>query len=365
MAQRADGDAPAGSELERVSAPAGAGRGAARRHQVLRRHRGRPRRVAGAACRRGAGVAGRERRRQEHLRQAAGRRPPPGHGRGPAGWRGRPARARRSMPSATASRSCTSIPACSRISASPRTSSSAMAPPAGFGLLDRARMRRDAARLLDMVGLDCGPEAPLAGLRSSEQQLVEIARALSVRARVLIMDEPTAALSQREVDRLFAVVDDLRRQGVAMMFVGHRMDEIYRVADRVTVLRDGRLVATAPTDEMPRDRAVRLMVGRALSHMYPERERRTRRRGAGGDRPRPRRRLRRRLARGARRRDPGLRRPRRQRAHRDRARPVRRRPADRRHDRAGRPRRSRSPRPATPWRPASPTSRRTGSARAW
>ena len=133
-------------------------------------------------------------------------------------------------------------------------------------------MRRDAVRLLDTVGLDCDPEAPLAGLRSSEQQLVEIARALSVRARVLIMDEPTAALSHREVDRLFAVVDDLRRQGVAMMFVGHRMDEIYRVADRVTVLRDGYLVATAPTDEMPRDRAVRLMVGRSLSHMYPERE---------------------------------------------------------------------------------------------
>ena len=144
-------------------------------------------------------------------------------------------------------------------------------PAAHLGLLDRARMREDAARLLETVGLDCDPEAPLAGLRSSEQQLVEIARALSARARVLIMDEPTAALSQREVDRLFAVVGDLRRQGVAMMFVGHRMDEIYRVADRVTVLRDGQLVATAPTDGMPRDRAVRLMVGRSLSHMYPAR----------------------------------------------------------------------------------------------
>ena len=75
----------------------------------------------------------------------------------------------------------------------------------------------------------------------SEQQLVEIARALSLDARVLIMDEPTAALSQREVERLFAVVADLRRHGVAMMFVGHRMDEIFRVADRIAVLRDGRL----------------------------------------------------------------------------------------------------------------------------
>ena len=141
-----------------------------------------------------------------------------------------------------------------------------------LGLLDHGKMRDDAVRLLATVGLDCAPETPLAGLRSSEQQLVEIARALSVRARVLIMDEPTAALSQREVDRLFEVVGDLRRQGVAMMFVGHRMDEIYRVADRVTVLRDGQLVATAPIADMPRERAVRLMVGRSLSHMYPERQ---------------------------------------------------------------------------------------------
>ncbi|HVI37911.1 MAG TPA: ATP-binding cassette domain-containing protein, partial [Gaiellales bacterium] len=134
----------------------------------------------------------------------------------------------------------------------------------GLGLLDRARMRREALRLLDLVGLGCRPDTPLRQLRSSEQQLVEIARALSVNARVLIMDEPTAALSQREVDRLFGVVDRLRRQGVAMMFVGHRMDEIYRVADRVTVLRDGRMVATAAIAEMPRERAVRLMVGRSL-----------------------------------------------------------------------------------------------------
>src|SRR3954469_22684224 len=141
----------------------------------------------------------------------------------------------------------------------------------GLGLLDRARMRREALRLLDLVGLGCRPDTPLRQLRSSEQQLVEIARALSVNARVLIMDEPTAALSQREVDRLFGVVDRLRRQGVAMMFVGHRMDEIYRVADRVTVLRDGRMVATAAIAEMPRERAVRLMVGRSLSDMYPAR----------------------------------------------------------------------------------------------
>jgi ABC-type sugar transport system ATPase subunit/ribose/xylose/arabinose/galactoside ABC-type transport system permease subunit len=140
-----------------------------------------------------------------------------------------------------------------------------------LGTLDHAAMRKAAEGLLETVGLDCDPLTPLLRLRSSEQQLVEIARALSVETRVLIMDEPTAALSQREVDRLFAVVDGLRQQGVAMMFVGHRMEEIYRVADRVAVLRDGRLVATAPTAEMPRERAVGLMVGRPLGDMFPAR----------------------------------------------------------------------------------------------
>ncbi len=135
--------------------------------------------------------------------------------------------------------------------------------------LDRAGMRREAERLLALVGLSADPEAPLGRLRSSEQQLVEVARALSAEARVLIMDEPTAALSRREVDRLFAVVDGLREHGVAMMFVGHRMEEVYRVADRIAVLRDGRLVATAAAAEMPRDRAVRLMVGRPVGDMYP------------------------------------------------------------------------------------------------
>ena len=145
------------------------------------------------------------------------------------------------------------------------------APRDRLGNLDGRVIRDRAADLLEIVGLRCGPDQLLGSLRSSEQQLVEIARALSVRARVLIMDEPTAALSRGEVERLFAVIDDLRGQNVAMMFVGHRMEEIYRVADRITVLRDGRLIGTYPTDEVPPERAVRLMVGRELAHLYPDR----------------------------------------------------------------------------------------------
>ncbi len=138
-----------------------------------------------------------------------------------------------------------------------------------FGALDHRRMHAEAERLLETVGLSCAPRTPLGRLRSSEQQLVEVARALSVQARVLIMDEPTAALTTREVDRLFEVVAQLRTRGVAMMFVGHRMEEIYRVSDRVAVLRDGRIVEVAPVADMPHDRAVRLMIGRPLADLYP------------------------------------------------------------------------------------------------
>jgi len=139
----------------------------------------------------------------------------------------------------------------------------------GLGQLDRRAMAREASRVLDLVGLAQSPETQLSRLRISEQQLVEVAKALIVNARVLIMDEPTAALSTREVDRLFAVVDQLRRSGVAMMFVGHRMEEVYTVADRIAVMRDGRMVEEAPLADMPQPRALALMVGRPMSDLYP------------------------------------------------------------------------------------------------
>lgn len=138
-----------------------------------------------------------------------------------------------------------------------------------WGRLRQGEMEARAIQLMQRVGLDCSPRLALKHLRSSEQQMVEIARALSVDARVLIMDEPTASLSQREVERLFAVVKQLRNQGVAMLFVGHRMEEIYRLADHIAVLRDGRLVATEPAWHLTQQRAIGLMVGRPLSTLYP------------------------------------------------------------------------------------------------
>jgi ribose transport system ATP-binding protein/rhamnose transport system ATP-binding protein len=140
------------------------------------------------------------------------------------------------------------------------------------GLVDIEGMRNEAATLLRVVGLSCGPDARLGRLRASEQQLVEVARALSTKARLLIMDEPTAALSQREVERLFAVVSQLRGRGVAMMFVGHRMEEIFRIADRIAVLRDGHLIGVERASNLDRDHAVQMMIGRSLSAIYPARQ---------------------------------------------------------------------------------------------
>jgi rhamnose transport system ATP-binding protein len=135
--------------------------------------------------------------------------------------------------------------------------------------IDTALMRNRAREILSSLGFDCDPDRRLGALRTSEQQLVEIGRALSLKARVLIMDEPTAALSQREVTRLFSVVADLKARGVALMFVGHRMDEIYRLADRIAVLRDGALVGVESRENLPRETAIKWMVGRELSGGYP------------------------------------------------------------------------------------------------
>ncbi len=139
------------------------------------------------------------------------------------------------------------------------------------GLLDQGRMRKEATNYLDRVGLRRDPSALVSALRTSEQQMVEIARALAAEATVLILDEPTAALSTREVDTLFGVIDELRSSGVSMMFVGHRLEEIFRIADRVAILRDGQLVDTRRTAEITEANAVRLMVGRSLSALYPDR----------------------------------------------------------------------------------------------
>jgi rhamnose transport system ATP-binding protein len=137
----------------------------------------------------------------------------------------------------------------------------------------RWRERRQRAQeLLSRVGAAIDPSAVVRGLSMPEQQLIEIARALGAEARVLILDEPTASLSAREVERLLRLLRDLRAQDVGMIYVSHRLDELFQVADRVTVLRDGRHVATRPIAALSRAELIRLMVGRELMAVFPKQE---------------------------------------------------------------------------------------------
>jgi rhamnose transport system ATP-binding protein len=145
-------------------------------------------------------------------------------------------------------------------------------PRGGWRLIRWGRRRRQARELLDRIGAAIDPDALVSSLTMPEQQLVEIARALGADARVLIMDEPTASLSEREVERLFRVIRDLRGRGAGIIYISHRLDELFQVADRVTVLRDGRTVATRPMAEVDQAGLIRLMVGREITAVFPKQE---------------------------------------------------------------------------------------------
>ena len=142
----------------------------------------------------------------------------------------------------------------------------------GLKRIDRPRMERDVAELLQRLGVRLDPERPVRGLSIADQQIVEIAKALSFDARVLIMDEPTAALSGPEVERLFSVVRTLREQGAAVLFISHRLDEVFTICDTVTVMRDGAVVHDARIADMTPDEMVKRMVGRELSTMFPKQD---------------------------------------------------------------------------------------------
>ena len=141
-----------------------------------------------------------------------------------------------------------------------------------FGRYDDARMRRTAQEIFASLGVEIDVRAPTRHISVAARQLVAIGRALLGEAKVMIMDEPTAALTDREVERLFGIVADLQARGVGVVYISHRLGEIRQLADRVTVMRDGQHIATRPKLEMSTEQMVALMVGRELSHGY-ERER--------------------------------------------------------------------------------------------
>ena len=145
-------------------------------------------------------------------------------------------------------------------------------PRRALGRIDHRATRDATAALMKRLGVELDPDRPARGLSIADQQIVEIAKALSFDARVLIMDEPTAALTGSEVARLFGVVRTLREQGAAVLFISHRLEEIRRIGDRVTVLKDGRAVARGlPAKSTPTSEVVSLMTGRNVEYVFPPR----------------------------------------------------------------------------------------------
>jgi ribose transport system ATP-binding protein len=140
---------------------------------------------------------------------------------------------------------------------------------ARHGILDKSVMRDCVKHMLIDVGLDISPDTRISQLSIAEKQMVEIAKAMSRNARVLIMDEPTAVLTTAETKILFSQVDRLRKQGVAIMFVSHKLQEVKEISDRVTILRDGQWIATRPSANLSLDEMAQMMVGRELSDLYP------------------------------------------------------------------------------------------------
>ena len=142
--------------------------------------------------------------------------------------------------------------------------------PRRFGLIDQRAIFQEATRTLNGLGLNLDPHKLIKELKVAEQQMIEVAKALSLDARILIMDEPTAALTEHEIKELFANIRSLRDKGVSIVYISHRMEELFEIGDRVTVLRDGRTVGTYYVRETSKAELIRLMVNRELTELFPK-----------------------------------------------------------------------------------------------
>lgn len=138
--------------------------------------------------------------------------------------------------------------------------------------ISRSKMRRMTADIFERLSINIDPDAPCGSLSVSQRQMLEIARAASYGARLIVFDEPTSSLSEGEVERLFSIIERLRGEGCGIVYISHKMAEILRICDTVTVMRDGKHIATRPARELTTDEIIRLMVGRELTERYPPRE---------------------------------------------------------------------------------------------
>ena len=141
--------------------------------------------------------------------------------------------------------------------------------PHRWGFLDHATMHAESRKLLDSLNMDIDTRAKVVNLGVAQQQMVEVAKALSVQSRILIMDEPTAALTDREIEQLFATIHRLKQQGIGIIYISHRLQEVHQIGDRVTVLRDGKFIGTRQVSQVTVDELIAMMVGRTITHMFP------------------------------------------------------------------------------------------------
>jgi ribose transport system ATP-binding protein/inositol transport system ATP-binding protein len=143
-------------------------------------------------------------------------------------------------------------------------------PTGRFGLVDHAKMHRMTADLFRRLNIDLDPDVQVGTLSVANRQMVEIAKAVSYESDVLIMDEPTSALTEREVDHLFKIILSLKAQGKGIIYITHKMNELFEIADEVSVFRDGKYIATKTSQEVTRDDIIRMMVGREITQMFPK-----------------------------------------------------------------------------------------------
>jgi inositol transport system ATP-binding protein len=139
-----------------------------------------------------------------------------------------------------------------------------------FGVVNRKKLYADSEKLFDQIGINLNSKRVMKHLSVAETQLVEIAKAISFRSKIIIMDEPTSAITDREVVKLFELIAKLKERGVSIVYISHKMDEVFKISDRITILRDGQYIATAEAKDLTKGKLIAMMVGRELNNIFPK-----------------------------------------------------------------------------------------------
>ena len=140
------------------------------------------------------------------------------------------------------------------------------------GFVDDSKMYNDTKAIFDELDIDVDPEERVANLSVSQRQMIEIAKAFSYNARIVIMDEPTSSLTEKEIKHLFKIIRKLKDRGCGIVYISHKMEEIFELCDEITILRDGQWVSTQPLEGLTMDEIINMMVGRELTQRFPERD---------------------------------------------------------------------------------------------